>query len=124
MTKVYGGKIASGPKEGAYWVSKYSDRIYDKLGFHPFPGTLNIKVDGPIRYPEKGVFIPSWKEKRQYFGAVFLFPAIMLNTKVWVILPEEQRHTDVIEVISESRLRTKFDLRDGDDVEIEIYDAK
>jgi CTP-dependent riboflavin kinase len=47
-----------------------------------------------------------------------------LNTKVWVILPEEQRHKDVIEVISDARLRTKFDLRDGDEVEIEIYDAK
>ncbi len=125
MTRVYHGRVVSGPKEGAYWIAKYSDKIEEKIGIKPFPGTLNIAVDGPVHYPEKGLFIPSWKERGKYFGAVFLFPAIMLNTKVWVVLPEIRNNPDnIIEVISDRRLRTWFGLRDGDEVSIEIMDAK
>jgi len=117
----YSGKVVSGSKEGAYWVSKYSDKIEKKLGFKPFPGTLNIDVGGPVTYPEKGVFIPSWKKSGKYFGAVFLFPATMLNTKVWVILPEIKRNpSSVIEVISDKRLRTWFGLKDGMKISIEM----
>ncbi len=118
---IYHGRVVSGPKEGAYWVSKYSKKIEEKIGIRPFPGTLNIEVDGPVRYPDRGVFIPSWKERGKYFGAVFLFPAILMNTKVWVVLPEIKNNPrNVIEVISDKRLRTWLGLKDGDEVEIEM----
>jgi len=124
MPYIYHGRIVSGPKEGAYWISMYADKIAEKVGFHPFPGTLNIRVEGPIHYPEKGIFVPSWRERGKYFGSVFLFPAEMLNMKVWVVLPEVNNENDVIQVISDKRLRTYLGLRDGDEVEIEMFDAK
>ncbi len=121
MALIYSGKVVSGPKEGAYWISKYSSKIKEKIGIEPFPGTLNIEVEGPIRYPDKGEFIPSWREKKQYFGAVFIFPAIMRNTHVWVVLPEIKKNPrNIIEVISDKRLRTWLGLKDGDIVEIEM----
>ncbi len=122
---VYNGKVVSGTKEGAYWMSIYVDKINKKLGFKPFPGTLNIDVGGLVTYPEKGQFIPSWKKGNKYFGAVFLFPATMLNTKVWVVLPEMKRNPkSIIEVISDKRLRTWFNLKDGDKVSIEMEEYK
>ncbi len=124
MHYIYNGKVVSGRKEGAYWVSVYADKITSKLGFAPFPGTLNIRVDGPVTYPERGLFIPSWKEKGRYFGSIFLFPAEMLNMRVWVVYPEMNEDNAVIQVISDKRLRTRLDLRDGDKVEIEMFDAK
>ncbi len=38
------GTILRGLGEGAYYVSEYSEEIKKKLGYKPFPGTLNVKI--------------------------------------------------------------------------------
>jgi riboflavin kinase len=40
------GTIARGLGEGAYYVTEYSSEIRKRLGFMPFPGTLNVKPAG------------------------------------------------------------------------------
>ena len=41
------GEVTSGLGKGKYYMSKqvYQEEFDDKLGFRPFPGTLNLKVD-------------------------------------------------------------------------------
>ena len=45
-TVTFEGTIVSGLFQGAYYVSKdgYREQIQKKLGFDPFPGTLNVKI--------------------------------------------------------------------------------
>jgi riboflavin kinase, archaea type len=43
-------KIASGLEQGQYFISRvgYSRQFVEKLGFVPFPGTLNVLLEGPF----------------------------------------------------------------------------
>jgi len=48
------GKIVSGMGEGAYYMSLegYKKQFKEKLGYEPFPGTLNLKLEDKI-YTDK-----------------------------------------------------------------------
>jgi len=123
------GFVFTGIKEGAYYVSLkgYSDQFKEKLGYEPFPGTLNIKLIEPknrgfLRNLE-GIFISGFSDEKRTYGWVKCFPAI-INNKLdcAVILLERTIHPrNVIEVISKHHLRKELNLRDGDIVEIKIY---
>src|SRR5919112_2498767 len=41
------GKIVTGMGEGSYYMSKkgYKDQFSEKLGYEPYPGTLNVKLE-------------------------------------------------------------------------------
>ncbi|MFH1787906.1 MAG: DUF120 domain-containing protein, partial [Candidatus Altiarchaeota archaeon] len=38
------GAVSKGIGEGAYYVHEYADKIEKKLGFVPYPGTLNVSL--------------------------------------------------------------------------------
>ncbi|MEM3523275.1 MAG: DUF120 domain-containing protein, partial [Thermoproteota archaeon] len=46
-TYVFTGKVFTGLGEGAYYVSRkpYLEQFYSKLGFYPYPGTLNLRIE-------------------------------------------------------------------------------
>jgi len=120
------GKVFSGGGEGARftelpWVKK---QMAEKLGFIPYPGTLNIKLT------EDKVNIKKLLKKAK---AIEISPApgfcrgkcfqayLMGNLKCAIIIPEVENYPeDVIEVIAPVNLREKFQLRDGDVIEVKI----
>ncbi len=125
MSIILKGRVVSGDKTGAYFISKYAERIKSKLGYDPFPGTLNIELNHAPNLPTRSHFISSWSEAGRNFGAVWIYPSIMLNTKVFVIVPEMTHHAkNVIEIVSQHCLRTKLKLKNGDYVEIEVNEAR
>ncbi|MCD6523326.1 MAG: CTP-dependent riboflavin kinase [Candidatus Diapherotrites archaeon] len=125
MALILKGRVVSGSKEGAYFISKYTDKLEKITKFHPFPGTLNIECNVAPNYPSRGHFISSWTEGGKRFGAVWLYPCILLNTRGYVIVPEMARHApNIIEVISPYCLRHKFNLKDGDYLEVEVEEVK
>ena len=44
---VFEGTVVSGLFEGAYYISRegYRGQIREKVGFDPFPGTLNVRIN-------------------------------------------------------------------------------
>ena len=120
------GKVFSGSGEGAKfiqlpWVKR---QIAEKLGFIPYPGTLNIKIIEGSHELEKLLK----KEK-----AIEVLPAkgfcrgrclkaiLMDNLKCAIVVPEILNYAEnTIEVIAQVNLREKFGLRDGDIVEVNI----
>lgn len=126
MSLILKGRVVSGDKTGAYFISRYADRIKSKLGYDPFPGTLNIELNhAPRRFPSRSHFISSWTEGGKNFGAVWIYPAVMLNTRVYVVVPEMTSHANnIVEVLSQHCLRTKMSLKNGDFVELEVEEAK
>ena len=44
------GRVVGGLGQGQYYISRkgYRHQFIQKLGFVPFPGTLNIKLDEPF----------------------------------------------------------------------------
>ncbi len=115
------GKVVSGVKKGAYYVSLDVYRKFFKklLGKEPFPGTLNIELND-------GVEVTSFLKERynppdKKYSPIFYALGKMCNKTVVIIRPKMSVHRkNVIEVVADERLREKFNLKDGDSVEIEI----
>jgi len=124
------GIVVSGLGEGAFYVSLegYRRAIEEMLGFVPYPGTLNVKLDPQSlpyrRYLENlpGILIPGFTNGMRTYGAVKAFRARIRDIEGAVVMPERTHHpTDVIEVVAPVKLRDVLGLRDGDRLEIQIY---
>ena len=125
------GQVFSGLGEGAYYVSMkgYRKQFLAKLGFEPFPGTMNLKLDLPV-YRKirrdlgtmKGIHIEGFRDGKRTFGGAECFKA-KLNEKVEgaVLVIERTIHDDtVLEIISPVNLRKYFKLKDGDEIRVTI----
>jgi len=120
------GKIFSGSGEGAKFIQLpwVRTQIAEKLGFIPYPGTLNIKTTEGSRGLKKLLK----KEKTieispiEGFCRGRCFKAILMNNlKCAIIVPEIPNYTEnIIEVIARVNLREKFKLKDGDVIEVKI----
>ena len=126
------GIVFSGLGEGAYYVSLkgYRRQFVSKLGFEPYPGTLNLKlesaVDRKIRGDlsiRDGIHIEGFHDgKRTYGGAKCFKAEVNGEEKAAVLIIERTSHDDsVMELISPTNLRRKFGLKDGSSVSITIY---
>ncbi|MCS7119016.1 MAG: DUF120 domain-containing protein [Archaeoglobaceae archaeon] len=123
------GTVFSGLGEGRYYVSLegYRKQFKEKLGIDPFPGTLNIRVpkeEITIKKRldnEKGIKIESFKSEDRTFGEVKAFKCKVKGIDAFIVMPRRTHHlNDVVELISEKKIRDELKLRDGDEVEIEV----
>ena len=122
------GKAMSGLGEGAFYMKQkgYKDQFRRKLGFEPYEGTLNLKVSGAdlsklmILHGERGTPIDGFEAGGRTFGGAKVFKARLKGVDCAVILPIRTHHTDVLEVISKEFLRAKFNIVDGDAVELHV----
>ena len=121
------GNVTTGLGEGAYYVKEYADKIYEKFGFQPFYGTLNIKVKekphGLDRYT--GTIIKEFNRDGRTYGEVRILPAKLFRKKnkrvdCYLILPMRTHHENELEIISEYNLREKYKIKDNDRIELEI----
>lgn len=126
MTVSLRGKIFSGKSEAARfieldWVKR---QMVEKLGFTPYPGTLNLKLveesveAGRVLKNAEGIEI----SPARGFCRGKLFKAILANgVKCAVVVPEVNGYPEeVIEVVASANLKEKLKSRDGDEVEIKI----
>jgi riboflavin kinase, archaea type len=126
------GTIFSGLGEAAYYVSidGYRRQFVRKLGFDPFPGTLNVRlnstVDRKIRRDlavMSGIRIDGFKDGKRTYGGAECFPAI-LNKKVRcaVLVIERTSYDDsVLEIIAARSIRKELNLKEGAKVSVKIF---
>ncbi|MEM3641470.1 MAG: DUF120 domain-containing protein [Candidatus Bathyarchaeia archaeon] len=119
------GKVFSGKGEGAKfiqlpWVTR---QISEKLGFIPYPGTLNVKLSQEslmlknILRSNGSEILPAEGFCRGRFFEAYLKD----DLKCAVVIPEVADYPeDTLEIIAPVNLREKLRLRDGEDVEIKI----
>ena len=125
------GVLFTGLGEGAYYITRdgYRKQFIEKLGFDPYPGTLNLKLttdyDMKTRaelesYP--AVEIQGFKGKTRTFGPVKCYPAVINNKVKGAVVTALRSHynSSVIEIIAPYYLRDKLELKDGHKVKIEI----
>lgn len=122
------GRVVSGMKDGEYYLSlpRYTKQFKKKLGFKPYPGTLNVVMEDRDKKPmlERmgGIMVDGFSIGNRVLGTVKCFP-VRINNKVKgaVVLPERSHYnSDTIEVVSPYNLRKKLKLRDGSRVNIEL----
>jgi riboflavin kinase len=125
------GTVFTGLGEGAYYISKekYRKQFIEKLGFDPYPGTLNLKLTSEYdlktrseleAYP--AIEIEGFKNEDRTFGAVKCYPVIVENRAKGALISALRSHYDVsvLEIISPVPLRKELKLKDGHKVKVEV----
>ena len=127
----FSGKVASGLGEGRYYLSQpgYVVQFTERLGYSPYPGTLNVRVGGPaLRKVEivgswTGLRIDGFQASGRTFGGATCFPARMNGHPCHLIHPDRTHYQDVVEFVASDCLRDSLHLRDDDPVELEIEET-
>ncbi len=126
------GSVFSGLGEGAYYMSLkgYREQFVKKLGFDPYPGTLNVKLDNRYlkereklnEYRKFAIKIDSFSDGIRTYGALWAFHALIEGIRGAVLIIERTHYDiDVVEIISQFNLRKELGLKDGDRVKINVF---
>lgn len=126
------GTVFTGIGEGAYYITRdgYRRQFIEKLGYDPYPGTLNIKLTSDYdmkarteleAYP--AIEIQGFTTKNRTYGAVKCYPAIINNKAKGAILFAMRTHYDAstMEIIAPYFLRQQLKLKDGHKIKIEAF---
>jgi riboflavin kinase len=125
------GILVSGMGEGAYYMALkgYTKQFKSKIGYVPFPGTLNVRLDQKTHQEAikqfetlDGIQIKSFSDGKRTYGWVKCFSAKLNNTISCELIMLERTHHDdsVIELISKTCMRKTGKLKDGSKVSIKI----
>jgi riboflavin kinase len=131
------GTVTSGMGEGRHYISLsgYMEQFTERLGYEPFPGTLNVELEeASVRVrPEmasmEAVPIDGWEDEERTFGPATCYPAAVESggdraDTAHVIVPERTHHDETqLEVIAPVKLRDALGLDDGDEVSIRVEEA-
>jgi riboflavin kinase len=122
------GIIVDGSGEGKYYMSQdgYVRQFASKLGFQPFPGTLNVRLEGSYLHIKKmlegmrGMEIEGFRTEERTFGAVKCFHAKVKGIEAALVMPFRTHHDEVVEVVAPVNLRESLGLREGDKIKVEV----
>jgi riboflavin kinase len=123
------GNVESGLGEGAYYMSlrQYMEQFEKILGFAPYPGTLNLRLSPVAVQRRKRLSIADWYlvegfvSEGRTFGQVRCLPCMIRSIPCGIIVPGRSHYPDtLVEVIAPVGLRSEMNLKDGDEVVIEV----
>jgi len=127
------GTVVSGMGEGAYYMSLegYRKQFKDKLGFEPYPGTLNVKLIDQIfmnarreigRYPS--VFINGFSDNLRTYGWVKCYKANInkgaVNNAAALVLERTHYDDSMLEIIAPICLKEAIGVQNGDRISIKV----
>jgi len=128
------GTVTSGMGEGRHYITLpgYAEQFAERLGYEPFPGTLNVELDGESVRSRAAlsaidaVPIDGWADEERTFGPATCYPAELAGddgtyAPVHVIVPERTHHDESqLELIAPDKLRAELDLEDGTTVAVRL----
>jgi len=128
------GSVEKGPHRGWEMIGIYLPRLKHLLGFEPFRGTLDIKLEKPVDlklYSNKKIEHKLINGKPCVYA--YLAPVILefhdkndpektIRHECWAIRQMRNVYKDdVVEIIDKENLKEKFGLKNGDSVEVEFF---
>src|SRR5713226_5939310 len=130
MQREVKGRMFSGMGKGRYYVGhpEYQKRFEECLGYRPYPGTLNVKLEDDASIAKLkhlramgGVKVDSFVRDGESFSALNCFNGMMDGQRVTLLFIDITFYNEsVAELISPVFLREKFGLKDGDKVTFSI----
>lgn len=132
------GTVTGGMGEGRHYISLpgYNEQFRERLGYEPYPGTLNLELDDRSRRDRSSldaldaVPIDGWEGEDRTYGPATCYPASIQHEDesyqpVHVIVPERTHHdASQLEVIAPDRLRDVFGLDDGEEVTLRVEERE
>lgn len=129
MALVIEGRVFSGMGKGKYYVGhpEYQKRFEEKLGYRPFPGTLNVKLESEessagLRKLRQspGVRVEGFTVAKENFSSLKCFEGRLKDDRATLLVIEITHYNEsVMELISQTYLRGRYQLVDGDPVRFE-----
>ncbi len=123
------GTVVSGLGEGQYYISidGYMAQFKEKLGFTPFPGTLNVKLKEYCFDLRKKmeefpyIKIEGFSDGQRTYGASDCYPALISGVCCFIIVPERTHYKiDLLEIIAPVKMREVLKLKDGDEIKVTV----
>lgn len=129
------GRVVSGLGEGAVYMSipEYKRRFAEILGYEPYPGTLNVRLDHESVLARKnfrsnfsGYRIEGFEIGGKKYGGVTVYKAVITSRDKAVEgavldLDITKHGDDILEVIAPVKLREELNLKDGNEVVVEVW---
>jgi riboflavin kinase len=122
------GAVKGGLGEGRYYLSRpgYVTQFESKLGWAPYPGTLNLELSGPeankLKFLRKHpvIQIDAFQAEGRTFGGVACHRATVNGQTCAAILPHRSHYTTTLEVIAPVRLRDALPCTDGQSLAVDV----
>ncbi|MBI5332376.1 MAG: DUF120 domain-containing protein [Candidatus Aenigmarchaeota archaeon] len=128
------GNIIPGVLRGVPLIERYLHRLRNVLGFAPFLGTLNIKIEKAINmkdYETKRldhILLSgrTWIDVRLAPASLYIRDGETLNKiDCWIIREEKGVHyPDVVEIVAKDDIKKTMNVEIGTEVELEIHKVK
>jgi riboflavin kinase len=116
------GKVTTGLGEGQYYISLdgYRRQFNQKLGFDPFPGTLNIKLAEPFVPPEQdAIKIDGFRDENRTFGGCKCYKINIKGIRCAIVRPDRTSYSPMLlEIIAPVNLRKSLGVTDGEEIEV------
>jgi riboflavin kinase, archaea type len=129
------GNVASGMGEGAYYMSLegYKKQFKIKLGYEPYPGTLNVLLTDQIfknarrelgKYPS--IFIDGFSDGTRTYGWVKCYRATIDGSNGTIenagVLVLERTHYDdsMLEAIAPISIKQATGIKNGDRIKVRV----
>jgi CTP-dependent riboflavin kinase len=124
------GRVQSGKDDASKWLHLFARAYEHKLGQKIFPGSLNVALDSSFDW-----YLDEYRAKHIFFDRsemngerdVLLMRCVLANLSgqpafLWTTTTAARDRPDshVVELIASIKLRDRYDLSDGDLVEIDI----
>ena len=125
------GVVFTGLGEGAFYVSLpfYKQQFMNKLGFEPYPGTLNLRLKSIDDVAKRrnlellpSINIEGGSNGSRTYGSVKCYHALLNNSAKAAVIICSRTHygPDVLEILSPLNLRKELNLHDGDIVRVSV----
>jgi riboflavin kinase len=132
-TMDFEGNVISGMGEGAYYMSLegYRRQFREKLGYEPYPGTLNVQLTDQIymngrlelgKHPS--IFIDGFSDGTRTYGWVKCYRATINDGAIdnAAVLVLERTHYDdsMLEVIGPISIKQTAGIKNGDRIKVQV----
>jgi riboflavin kinase len=116
------GMVQSGLGDFSIWMKKLSELYQEKTGVQLFPGTLNVWLETEYNLPDQRIRL----EGMEYGGnvSVNIIPCKIFDQPAFVLRTDKNdaglgdHPRNIVEIAAEVKLRDRFGLKDGDQVEV------
>lgn len=124
------GRVFSGMGRGKYYVGhpEYQRRFEVSLGYRPYPGTLNVKLEESAVIERlralrsmNGARVEGFTQGGEVFSGLNCFNGTLNEERITLIFIDITHYNEsVAELISPAYLRGKFGIKDGDAVNFAV----
>ena len=126
------GNVVSGMGEGAYYVALdgYRRQFKEKLGYEPYPGTLNIRLVDQVFMNARrelgmhpSIFITGFSDGMRTYGWVKCYRAIInqsIDNAAVLVLERTHYDDNMLEVISPVSIKQTAGIKNGDRVKVQV----